>query len=287
MAPALFHLITLKASINEGMFLDAVRSLPASDRPVYLGQTRHWIHSPHLSTEALTGRGDMMQRWDYLMVNKAVTPKQLAIPDALSSLVDQQWSISKDVPDEQLDEYQQAKQKRDGATVPPLPAGWSPKDHTGIDAAEPPADLEASLALSSYRLGATKDMSNKPVLKAWTVDFGSHHTGIIHMFNLLSYMPEGIPRYMKYVAAFTESVGSKYGGDPVFIGFDGECNWSSKQKEGNEVGVGWEHVALIQYPSIWHFAKMLDDPSYMEVDRKFKSGALRDNPLICCTEIDL
>lgn len=106
------------------------------------------------------------------------------------------------------------------------------------------------------------------------------------MFNLLSYLPEQRPRYLQYVAAFQESVGIKYGGEPVVLGF-GVHDWSSrKEEEGKEEG-RWEDTALIYYPSLWHFGKMSDDEAYVEVDRKFKQGVLRDNPLMCCTEVEI
>jgi hypothetical protein len=71
-------------------------------------------------------------------------------------------------------------------------------------------------------------------------------------------------------------------------------DWSSRAAEGVEVadpkagGSGvWEDVALVWYPSLWHFAKLLDDPDYAVADRTFKQGVLRDNPILCCTEVVL
>ncbi|KAK5175364.1 uncharacterized protein LTR77_000503 [Saxophila tyrrhenica] len=283
MAPTTFHLVKLNNSATGGAFLQSIRSLPSQNRPLYIGQCHHWIHAPHLSVEALTGSGDTMQRWDYLLI---LTTQSL--PDTLKLSVEATWSITAIVDDELLANLAEAKRQRGAAITPPLPQGWCPTDHSGLDAAEPPSDLETSLALSSYRLGSPKDSNARPVaLKNWVAEFGSRHTGPVQMFNLLSYLPSGRAQYFKYVAAFIESVGSSYGGDPVFIGFGGVVDWSSKDDEQNEEGVGWEDCALIHYPSIWHFAKMLDDPAYADVDRRFKQGALRDNPLVCCSEIDL
>lgn len=229
-----------------------------------------------------------MQTWDYLLLTKASSSESLDFPDTLSTFVAKRWSLTVGIDDQELDSVVEAKQRRSSQASPPLPSGWTPEDHSGLDASDPPPDLEASLALSSYPLGSAKATPTKPVvLKDWVADFGTRHTGPIDMFNLLSYMPDGQARYLKYVAAFQESVGIKYGGEPAFIGFGGIGDWSSKAEEGYESGVGWVHVALVHYPSIWHFAKMLDDPGYAEVDRKFKQGAIRDNPLICCTEVDI
>ena len=118
MAPTTFSLIALNNSSTGDSFLQIIRALPTSERPVYLGKARHWIHSPKLSSEALTGRGTVMQRWDFLMVNRASPSDFLAISDKLSPFVGQQWSIVKDVNDDQLDHYDDAKQKRAASSAP-------------------------------------------------------------------------------------------------------------------------------------------------------------------------
>ena len=50
---------------------------------------------------------------------------------------------------------------------------------------------------------------------------------------------------------------------------------------------GWDDIGLIYQPSIQHFDKMLDDPGYMDVVRRFKQGVLKDNPIMCCTEVNV
>ena len=286
MAPSTFSLIELKSDVSEPSFISAVQSLDANDRPVYVGKCQHWIHAPQLSRKALTGDGNTMKKWDYLIVTKAAGPDTFAIPKGLASSIEDSWCLTIDVSDEQLDNHKAAEQTRLATPVPELPQGWSPSNHSGLDASEPPPDLEASLALSSYPLGSRTDNGAKPLgLKEFTRTFGTKHTGPVSMFNLLSFMPDQAPRYMQYIAAFQASVGIKYGGQPSFYP-SGAPHWSSKSEEEGQVG-GWELAALVWYPSIWHFSKMLDDPGYADADRKYKQGALRDNPLICCTEVDI
>jgi hypothetical protein len=286
MAPATFSLIELKSNVSEQSFISAVQKLGANDRPVYVGKCQHWIHAPQLSRKALAGNGNTMKKWDYLIVNKAAGPQSFTIPKGLASSIESSWSLTTEVPDEQLDNHKSAEQTRLAAPVPELPQGWSPSDHSGLDASEPPPDLEASLALSAYPLGSCKDSGAKPIgLKEFTRTFGTKHTGPINMFNLLSFMPDQMSRYMQYVAAFQASVGIKYGGQPSFVPSEAP-DWSSRSEEERQVG-GWDTAALIWYPSIWHFSKMLDDPGYADADRKYKQGALRDNPIICCTEVDI
>ena len=294
MAPTTFTLVVLKDDATETSFIPKVKELPPSDRPLYVGNCHHWIHSPHLSVEALTGSGTMMKRWDYLLINKASNASSLAFPNGLLPLVERKWSITAEVDDDAwLENYTQARRTRRAKPDPPLPQGWSSSDHSGLDAVVPPPDLEASLALASLPLGSLKTDGAKPTdLKKFTRDWGRQHTGPVNMLNLLAYVPDKRPQYFKYIAAFAESVGSKYGGDAMFFGVN-VTGWSSKANEEREKpGLdastgGWEDVGLVYYPSIWHFSKMLDDPGYAEVDRSFKQGVLRDNPILCCTEIDV
>ena len=282
MAQTTFSLLVLNDNVKEEAFVSAVRDLPRSDRPLFVGKCQHWIHAPHLSAAALAGNGNTLQKWDFLIVNKATLPK------TVSSLAEKTWSITAPVDDNQLANYSEAQRTRLSTSAPPLPDGWSPKDHSGLDAAVPPPDLELSLALSSFSLGSSTDDGQKPVLLTEFVrDFGVQYTGAVSMFNLLSYLPDGRPRYFEYVAAFTASVGSKYGGDAMFHGL-GVSDWSSKADDVRlDPNAFWYDTALIHYPSIWHFGKLLDDPDYMDVDRRFKQGVLRDNPIMCCTEIDV
>ncbi|OQO08395.1 hypothetical protein B0A48_06265 [Cryoendolithus antarcticus] len=289
MASVTFHLISTSSKDD---FLTSVQQLPQPDRPHYLGNCEHWIHAPSLSVPALTGTGSKMQRWDFLLIRRTKPEFDLEVPSALAKSVDVHWATATTIPDEQLDALESENKRRAALIVEPLPEGWSPSDHSGLDASDPPSDLEASLALSSVPLGASRS-STPLALKDFIKTFGTSHSGPVAMFNLLAYHPGQRPRYFEYIAAFGASIGSRYGGDAQFIGFGG-CDWSSRESEGTQVADPkangssvWEDCALVWYPSIWHFGKMLDDPEYAEVDRKFKQGALRDNPLICCTEIQV
>lgn len=281
-----FHLV----SVNyEHAFYEVVRSAPADTKPHYIGRCEHWIHSPTLSLDALTGSGQEMQRWDHLIIANAEIDDHLALPPYLQNnkTILNHWSIVANV---DLSTLAADQARRASSTQQILPLGWSPSDSTGLAASVPPSDLEASLALSSIPLGNPKKSKPRD-LKTFISEFGSSYTGPISMFNILAYQPGQRTRYFSYIAAFRESIGSRYGGDPQFFG-NGVVDWSSRETEGNEVadpevnGSGvWEDAALVWYPSIWHFGKMLDDPDYAEADRKFKIGVIRDNPILCCTEV--
>lgn len=280
MATFTTHLIT---STDKEALLTSIRSLPDDLRPLYVGETKHWIHEPELSVQALTGSGPAALVWDYLIVAPSAGADGLKLPEDIKA-VDKKWSIAAPVDDAWLQGYKEQHHRRLTSTPPALPEGWSATDHSGIDATIPPTDLSASLGLRSRPLGERDPV----VLKDFIASFATKHTGPVAMFNLLSYMPEGgREKYYGYIEAFSASTGIKYGGEPLFLGRD-VTEWSSKDADmKKQDGAGWVDCALVWYPSLWHFGKMLDDPGYAEADRTFKQGAIRDNPLICCTEVDV
>ena len=302
MAQVTTHLIVAQ---DAEALLSSIRALPAHERPLYVGQTHHWIHAPHeISVKALLGDGSHVTKWDYLLTFRTppTTADPLALPSTLEKLIKHKWSLTATADPAALDALPVERKRRLTSTPPPLPAGWSPSDHSALDAAIPPEDLEVSLALNSHRLGADRANDRPVILKSYLRAFGTTHPGPILMQNFDSSHPGQRPRFFNYIETFSASVGIKYGGEPAIFSQD-PTDWSSRAEEGEitvqeaqdsgtygvEGGtkVGWEDVALVWYPSIWHFAAMLDDPAYAQADREFKGGVLRDGPLILTTEVEV
>ena len=288
MTQVTFHLISVS---DEHAFLGVLRSLPVDAKPHYIGHCEHWIHSPKTSLDAFTGPGPQMQRWDYLVIANAEVNDPLALPSYLQSSTSilNHWSITAPA---DLSTLSDGNAGRALSTPVALPPGWSPSDYSSLTASVPPSDLEASLALTAIPLGASKQ-SDPIDLKSFISDFGQTHTGPVGMFNIIACQPGQRTRFYGYVAAFSESIGSRYGGEAQFLGA-GVTDWSSRVVEGAQVAdpkangsAVWEDIALVWYPSIWHFGKLLDDSDYAEADRKFKVGVIHDNPILCCTEVVL
>ncbi|TKA74548.1 hypothetical protein B0A55_04439 [Friedmanniomyces simplex] len=305
MAPVTFHLI---AAHQPKDFLSALQDLPPSSRPLYVGEVHHWMHAPTtLSTVALLGSGATVAQWHYLLIHPTSSPHSLSLPTGLAPHVQEKWSLTSGISDDLLAHYAPAQAKRLSNPIPPLPPGWSTSNHSGLDASIPPTDLEASLALKALPLGSNKNTDTPVALKDWIRAFGTQHPGPVQMLNLLSFNPGRRADFYSYIAAFSASVGSKYGGEGAILSFGHDVTeWSSRKEEGagmmtvaeakeSEKGygtqegqvVGWEDVGLVWYPSIWHFAKLLDDPEYAAADRKYKVGVLRDGPLVCCMEVEM
>jgi hypothetical protein len=277
-----FHLVSLKNQEESPAFLRALRSLPETHKAVWVGDCQHWIHEPHLSRDVLLGSATQLHSWDYLVACKTLATSSLELPEALAASVSGSWTITTTIDDAQLDSLQSRLAAMKTRNIEPLPHGWSPGDHSGLDNSEAPTDVAMSLDTSSRVLKAD-GAADAIKLKSFVGKFGKSHPGPIVMFNLLSFFPNKQHEYMNYIAAFKDI---SYGGEAVLFGFD-PPTWSS-QKEEEEGGTegGWEGTAIVRYPSIWHFAKMLDDPRYANLDRKFKVGVVRDNPLICCIPVE-
>lgn len=276
MATVTFHLVSL-GSADSDSFVSSLRALPESQRPLWLGQVHHWLHEPQISAAALLGTGSHIKKWEYILVSENDLPAEV------ESQLSARWSITADSPEDMPSLL--TKQSRSAQAAPSLPGGWSPEDHSGLDASVAPQGLHFSLDLRSRTLGAAQSTDGKTV-RDFVREFGTAHPGPVIMFNLLSYLPEGRPIYLGgYIGGFMKEIGPMYGGEALQFA-SGATAWSSQADEQSQDGV-WEDAALVWYPSLWHFAKMVDDPVYIDLDRKFKPVSLRDNPLACCTEIEL
>ncbi|KAF2222778.1 hypothetical protein BDZ85DRAFT_262440 [Elsinoe ampelina] len=279
MAPITFHLVATSGS-TEAFLAESKKHLAQEDL-LYIGRAVHWMHEPHLSVKALLGTKSRAIEWQCLVATQSAT-----LPDGLREHLVTHWSISSDVDDNMLKAVAAMAEGADASAAPASFPGWNANDHTGLDAATPVSDLEVNIDMPTRSLGS--DLASDPTpFRDFVRTFGAKHTGPVHIFNLLSYLPGQRDRYMQYVAAFQKSVGSTYGGTPELLGF-GVVDWSSKaveEKDGQQFG--WEDTALIKYPSIWHFSKMIDSPEYASADRDYKQGVIRDNALLCVTPLSL
>lgn len=50
---------------------------------------------------------------------------------------------------------------------------------------------------------------------------------------------------------------------------------------------GWDEALLVHYPSLYHFAAMVGDDEYLEINKMHRLGALRDTAILCVMEIDV
>ena len=99
------------------------------------------------------------------------------------------------------------------------------------------------------------------------------------MLNLLSFKPNKKPSYLKYGAAFANSIGIRRGGVAKLVG-----NVTAQKPEA-EAGGKWDEFALASYPSILHFADMLASDDYQKVNLESRVPSLEDTLILCTSEI--
>lgn len=74
MAVTSFQLIYFSRPIEPEVLASKIRSLNPHSQPTWVGKVHHWLLEPRLSADALTGTGNIMTKWDYLLVG----PKDIA-----------------------------------------------------------------------------------------------------------------------------------------------------------------------------------------------------------------
>jgi hypothetical protein len=114
------------------------------------------------------------------------------------------------------------------------------------------------------------------------------------MLNLLAFKPGMKGEYLKYGKAFGERVGRRYGGVAKIVGNVVVSLPSSPPPAaaGEQVETihdattdTWDEIALAHYPSISHFASMLQDEEYQAVNHQHRLPSLRDTCILMTSEI--
>lgn len=92
--------------------------------------------------------------------------------------------------------------------------------------------------------------------------------------------------YLEYGKAFAASIGSSHGGNAKIVGGVTNVNGAARAKDAQD-GAGWDEIALAHYPSILHFADMLKDENYQEVNHKYRVPSLKDTAILMTSEVGL
>lgn len=261
------HLIALDPAqpTAQQSFLSALKVTKIS--PLVLSRVIRWIILPStFSTEHLLARNI---HWDFLLVLNGSD----ALPSSLEPHIQHTWTITAGVPSRLLQDFATKNQKM-----------LQPEPHTVPKANE--AVLETQKTTSSAQsLELSSDL--KDWIRAFTNSGSKQATGAVSMFNLLSFQPGKKASYLEYGKAFAASIGSSHGGNAKIVGGVTHVNGSPREEEKEAGdGLGWDEIALAHYPSIVHFAEMLSDPKYQEVNHKYRLPALNDTAILMTSEVD-
>ncbi|KAI8941061.1 hypothetical protein NX059_002301 [Plenodomus lindquistii] len=262
------HLLALHPTTPLPTFLSSLKSSTLS--PLVVSRVIRWIILPtKLSTEHLLARNIA---WTLLLI----LPNTDALPQNLTTHIAHHWHITAGIPSRLIQDFSTknaALLHPDPKSIPPLSPG--PKKTT---------ESAQSLELSSE-------------LDAWitsTVARGTpEDTGAVSMFNLLSFNPAMKPSYLKYGAAFAESIGSRHGGNAKIVGNVTNVNGIAATPKSlapaitteGALGGEWDEIALAHYPSILHFRDMLTSGEYQSVNKRYRVPSLRDTAILMTSEV--
>jgi hypothetical protein len=264
------HLLALDPTTPLSTFLTTLKSSTIS--PLVVSRVIRWIILPsQLSTETLLG---LNIHWDLFLVLPDTSP----LPDNLRKLVQHHWSITAGVPSRLLQDFSSKNAK----LLHPEPSSV-PKLDENKDGVRKTTTSSQDLELSAG-------------LEAWIQDFTSKKSaeseGAVSMFNLLAFKSGMKAEYLKYGAAFAESIGSRHGGNAKIVGNvvapeRSEDKPTSKGDVLDASSDGWDEVALAHYPSIRHFRDMLTSEDYQEVNKRHRVGSLRDTCILMTSEMEI
>ncbi|KAF2098740.1 hypothetical protein NA57DRAFT_56386 [Rhizodiscina lignyota] len=247
------HLLSLNTSLAN--FLSALRQ--SSVKPLTVGRVVRWVILPSsISTAPLLAHNT---HWDVLVIVANADP----LPADLQKYVAKSWTVKAGIPSRIVKDFDKKNERllnpRSG-DVPPLTGSLN--------------NLETKDSSQSLEVSGE--------LMEWIKEFSkAEGRGAVSMLNLLAFKPDLKSEYLKYGAAFAESIGKRRGGDAKLVG--SVLDVSSSPKGVKE----WDEIALAHYPSIIHFADMLASEDYQAVNHKHRLGSLRDTFILCTTELDL
>ncbi|KIW82879.1 hypothetical protein Z517_02122 [Fonsecaea pedrosoi CBS 271.37] len=253
---ATIHLVSLSPSTALPDFLNSVRT--SSLQPLVISKVIRWIIRPtKIDADPLL---HPKKPWDVLLIVLGTD----ALPPSVKEKIVCHWTCSTGIPSRLTNDF---AQRNDKLLHPP--------------ASEVPA-LTGSL--DNPRLGTSSQTLELSVdLQSWIQQF-SHTTAgksPLSMLNLLAFKQGMKPSYLKYGAAFAESIGARRGGNAKLVGN------ITHQTPPEQSGGKWDEFALASYPSILHFADMLASEDYQAVNLKYRVPALEDTFILCTSEIEI
>jgi len=202
-------------------FLRSLSSSPSIDI-ILASQPRYPVIQPTtIDVRTLTSQ------WHLLLLLRS--PNNSGIPSPLRNSITEEYKITVGIPSKLLSTYETRNKKL-------LDAAPKVKLTGSLDEArrlikESGQNLELSPDLLSFMEEMEREEGPRPVT----------------MLNLLSFLPEGKPKYYQYGQAFVEVAG-KRGGDAKIVGNVVKPLTDSSGELGGEKGEWWSEISVVHYP---------------------------------------
>ncbi|MCJ1251770.1 hypothetical protein MMC30_009008 [Trapelia coarctata] len=257
------HLLRLHPSTEPLSLLRSLSSTPSIDI-ILASQPRYPVIQP-----TIIDISPLTSQWHLLLLLHS--PNNSGIPFPLRSSITQEYKVIVGIPSKLLSTYQARDKKL-------LEAASEVKLTGSLDEAKRLIKASGqSLELSADLLRFMEEME------------GEEGPRPVTMLNLLSFLPEGKPKYYQYGQAFVEVAG-KRGGDAKIVGNVvklPEDQIDSSGGLGREQEEWWNEISIVHYPSLRAFCDMLAGDDYQEINVKYRLAALQDTMLLCTTEYSL
>jgi hypothetical protein len=249
---ATIHLLAFPPSTNHANAIQNVKDSISSSNLLVISKVIRWIITP----ERIDVKHLLQPKspWTILVIVLGTDP----LPSNLRKKLDDHWTCQAGIPARLTNAFGQTNQEL-----------LHPRNSTPLTG-----------ALDKPRIGSSSQgLELSSELQSWISSFKSTKPGSspLSMLNLLAFKPNMKPSYLKYGAAFAESIGSKRGGNAKLVGNVIAQSHTSAGK--------WDEFALASYPSILHFADMLASEDYQAVNQKYRVPALADTLILCTSEI--
>ncbi|KAH6721942.1 hypothetical protein BKA61DRAFT_700978 [Leptodontidium sp. MPI-SDFR-AT-0119] len=259
MAPYSVYLIVLPKASEASTIKELWAHTP---KPLTIGKGHYFLSTSHLSS---TLQNDATTNNSPFNIVTILPGASTPLPISIMSIATEIWSFTADIEDQWTTNYTERNSTLLHANTTPIPP-FSPTPESPHD----PNEEEVEFPLTDS-------------LRSFLASFSAKYGGPVTMFNFLTFHEGMFPRYQMYMNAFLEDLGPKYGVAGRFVGSivkngDGE--------EESEAAETWDMMAGVHYPGAANFGRMLEDEAYKRLDRMYKKGVVRDNPILLMVELE-
>ncbi|KAH7407353.1 hypothetical protein BKA64DRAFT_666359 [Cadophora sp. MPI-SDFR-AT-0126] len=262
MAPHTVHLFSVPDASEASIVKDLWKHTP---KPLTVARAHYFVSTSHLSS---TLQNDPSTSTSLFNLVTILPGSSIPVPPFISSVSTKTLSFTADIEDHWTTNYTERNSALLHSNKIPIPAfpliPTSPPD---------PNEEEVELPLT-------------PALRAFFANFSAKYAGPVTMFNFLAFHEEMFPQYQKYMDAFVADLGPKYGATPRLVREIVKDGEEIGNGTGNEVEEKWEKIAFVHYDGAANFGRMLGDEMYKGLDRMYKKGVVKDNPVLLVVELE-
>lgn len=252
MPPQTIHFLSVPSD-SEVIAIAALGAL--TPKPVTVAKAHYFVSESHLSKSLKNTSATKSSPFNLVTVLPGAST---SLPPSVKNLTTQTWTFNAEIEDQLIQNYHTSSNS-DSATAPvePFPLHSETQPDPNEEAVEFTLTVELRTFLST---------------------FSSEYAGPVTMINLLKFHDGMFPQYQKYMEGFQEVLAPKY---DVSLALAGPILDDEENK-----GMLFDMTGWVRYAGgAASFGRMLEDEAYKDLDRKFKRGVVRDNPILLIVDL--